>query len=243
MKSVPPPAFQPLYQQIKALITKALSQGEWHAGEPLPSEADLAARYGVSQGTVRKALNDMAYQNVLVRQQGKGTFVASHVSEDRRYHFTCIASDRGGKTYPTPEILDFGRDKADAAAARKLGVASGALLYVIRRLMRVKGRPVVYDESRVPAALFKGLNVAVLTDQESMLYRTFEVAFGVRIVRAQERIKAVAADARVAAHLEMEVGTPLLRIERIAYTFDDKPVELRRSHCNTDAYHYRAKIN
>jgi GntR family transcriptional regulator len=76
-----------------------------------------------------------------------------------------------------------------------------------------------------------------------MLYRTFEVAFGVRIVRAQERIKAVAADARVAANLEIPVGTPLLRIERIAYTFDDKPVELRRSHCNTDAYHYRAKIN
>jgi len=71
------PAFSPLYQQIKALILQSLQQGEWKPGEAIPSEMDLAARFRVSQGTVRKAIDELAAENLVVRRQGKGTFVAT----------------------------------------------------------------------------------------------------------------------------------------------------------------------
>ncbi len=74
----PTPAFSPLYQQIKALITRSLQSGEWRPGEAIPSEMELAARYRVSQGTVRKAIDELAVENRVVRRQGKGTFVATH---------------------------------------------------------------------------------------------------------------------------------------------------------------------
>ena len=72
------PTFSPLYRQIKELILRHLESGEWGPGDHIPSESDLAARFGVSQGTVRKAIDEMAAENLLVRQQGKGTFVATH---------------------------------------------------------------------------------------------------------------------------------------------------------------------
>ena len=72
------PAFSPLYQQIKVLITRSLQDGEWKPGESIPSEVELAARFKVSQGTVRKAIDELAADNLLVRRQGKGTFVATH---------------------------------------------------------------------------------------------------------------------------------------------------------------------
>src|SRR5204862_8254338 len=75
------PAFSPLYQQIKALMTQRLQAGEWRPGEAIPSELELAARFKVSQGTVRKAIDELAAENLLVRRQGKGTFVATHAEE------------------------------------------------------------------------------------------------------------------------------------------------------------------
>src|SRR5579863_1126403 len=77
--------YTPLYEQIKALITQYLVAGKWSPGEPIPSELELASRYRVSQGTVRKAIDELAAANILVRRQGKGTFVATHTAERSRF--------------------------------------------------------------------------------------------------------------------------------------------------------------
>src|SRR6476619_2107644 len=89
------PAFSPLYQQIKALITRSMQTGEWKPGEAIASEMDIAARYKVSQGTVRKAIDELAAENLLVRRQGKGTFVATHAEQRVQYRFLRLAPDDG----------------------------------------------------------------------------------------------------------------------------------------------------
>src|SRR5919107_1676673 len=89
------PAFSPLYQQIKGLILQSLQAGEWKPGEAIPSEMDLAARFRVSQGTVRKAIDELASENLLVRRQGKGTFVSTHAEQHVRYRFLKLAPDDG----------------------------------------------------------------------------------------------------------------------------------------------------
>src|ERR1700712_4199540 len=89
------PAFSPLYRQIKLLITRSLEEGEWKPGEAIPAETDLAARYRVSQGTVRKAIDELATENLVVRRQGKGTFVATHAEEKLQYRFLRLAPDDG----------------------------------------------------------------------------------------------------------------------------------------------------
>ena len=89
------PAFSPLYQQIKGLILQGLQTGEWKPGEGIPSEMELAARYRVSQGTVRKAIDELANNNLLVRRQGKGTFVATHAEQQVQYRFLKLMPDLG----------------------------------------------------------------------------------------------------------------------------------------------------
>jgi len=240
--SAAPPAFQPLYRQIKLLITEGLSAGEWRAGDVIPSEAELAARFGVSPGTVRKAVTELASENLLVRHQGKGTFVASHAEEHRRYHFTRVAPDRGEREFPVPQLLELKRARADGATARSLEVAPGSALIVVRRVLRIGIRPVELEEVRVPAALFKGLNPDMIAGQGSLLYGTYEKWFGIRIVRAAERIKASVADAQAAAILGVNPGTPLLAVERVAYTYGERPVEVRHMLYDTREHHYRVNL-
>src|SRR5437868_7695846 len=94
------PAFRPLYEQIKMLLTNSLVAGEWKPGEAIPSEMDLAARYHVSQGTVRKAIEELAAEAILTRRQGKGTFVASHSEPSYQYRFLRLEPDSGERGNP-----------------------------------------------------------------------------------------------------------------------------------------------
>src|SRR5213080_1983016 len=109
------PAFSPLYQQIKTLITRSLEAGQWRPGEAIPSELELAARFGVSQGTVRKAIEALASDNLVVRRQGKGTFVTTHTEEKAStFRFLRIRRNDGQDEYPTSRLLDVRRGKASA---------------------------------------------------------------------------------------------------------------------------------
>ena len=87
------PTFSPLYRQIRGLILRSLESGEWGPGELIPSESELAERFGVSQGTVRKAIDEMAAENLLIRRQGKGTFVATHADPHSFFRFLRVAAN------------------------------------------------------------------------------------------------------------------------------------------------------
>ena len=236
------PAFQPLYRQIKSLITQSLVTGEWRPGEPIPSEIELAGRFSVSQGTVRKAIGELAGENLLVRQQGKGTFVASHSEERSQFPYLRISPDRGALDSLAATLIDCRKVKLDSTSAKKLDLASGAGAFLITRVLAISGRNAVYEEVRLPATRFKGLTVETIERHHCMLYSMYESEFEVRILHVDEQIKAVAAEGAATRHLGITKGAPLLTIERVAYTYADKPVELRRSFCNTREHHYRNRI-
>ena len=237
------PAFSPLYQQIKLLITRSLQEGEWKPGEAIPAETDLATRYRVSQGTVRKAIDELATENLVVRRQGKGTFVATHAEEQIQYRFLRLAPDDEKPRGMARHFIDCKRMRPPAPIARALDLkgAEGAVL--VRRTLLQDDIPVVLDEIWLPAGPFKGLTAERLRDYVGPMYEMFEAEFGVRMIRAEEKIRAVAADASTADVLAVAEGTPLLSVERLSYTYGDKPVELRRGLYRTDRHYYRNALN
>ena len=245
MSAVPDaPLFSPLYRQIADLITRSLQGGEWKPGEAIPSEVELAARYKVSQGTVRKAIDELAGSNLLIRRQGKGTFVATHAEEQTRFRFLRLMADgqRGEREPLSRRFLDCRRQRAPAEVARALGLAGGEATLRVRRLLYFRGQPTVLDDIWLPAALFKGLTSERLSAYQGPMYGLFEAEFGVRMIRAEEQIRAVAADATAAGLLEVAPATPLLSVERVSYTYGDHAVELRRGLYDTRSHHYRNQL-
>jgi len=241
--AAPGPAFSPLYQQIKGLITRELQAGVWKPGEAIPSELDLAARFKVSQGTVRKAIDELAADNLLVRRQGRGTFVATHAEQQVQYRFLRLMPDEGNALGMERRLLDCRRTRAPADVARMLACKSGDAVVQLRRLLLTAGKPVVLDEIWLPGALFKGLTAERLADYKGPMYGMFEAEFGVRMIRADEKIRALAADAATAALLAVAPGFPLLSVERLSFTYGDAPVELRRGLYNTTQHFYRNALN
>jgi len=233
------PTFQPLYVQIRELLERALEAGEWPPGTMIPSEIELASRFGVSPGTVRKAVGALAAANVLVRRQGKGTFVATHTEEkSSNFRFLRIRANDGHHEYPVSRLVDLRRGKASAESARLLAMKSGDGIFVLRRILEYGGTPAVLDEVTLPAALFVGLTRARYAAYPGSMYGFFETEFGVRMLRAEERLHAVAADRSSAELLRVAPGTPLLAVDRVSYTYGDRPVELRRGLCTTRDQHY-----
>jgi GntR family transcriptional regulator len=237
------PAFSPLYQQIKALLVRGLQSGEWKPGEAIPSELELAGRFRVSQGTVRKAIDELATENLLVRRQGKGTFVATHAEEQIQYRFLRLMPDAGPATGMARHFLDCRRMRAPAEVARALGLKAGETALMVRRTLWRDQRPVVLDEIWLPAHLFKGLTAERLAQYAGPMYGLFETEFGVRMIRAEEKIRAVAADETTAELLQVAAGTPLLSVERLSHTYGDEPVELRRGLYNTASHYYRNELS
>jgi len=240
------PAFSPLYQQIKALILQSLEAGEWKPGEAIPSEMDLAARFRVSQGTVRKAIDELAAENLVVRRQGKGTYVATHAEQDLRYRFLKLMPDSGDRSSEGPaqrKVIECKRVRAAAEVARALALRAGDPVVQVRRVLSFGNVPTILEDLWLPGNPFKGLNAEQMAGYVGPTYALFEVEFGVRMVRAEEKIRAVVADASHAALLNVEPGGPLLSVERVAYTYNDTPMELRRGLYRTDTHHYRNELS
>lgn len=235
--------FAPLYKQIKALMLSGLQQGEWKPGAMIPSEFELAARFQVSQGTVRKAIDEMASENLLVRWQGKGTFVATHHEPRAQFRFLRIVPDEGEPVPSVSRFLECRRVRAGADVGRLLGLKTGDFVAYIRRLLLFADVPLVLDDIWLPGTMFKGLTAERLSQYRGPLYGLFETEFGTRMIRAEERIRAVAADANTAGLLQIKVGDPLLLVERVSFTYDDKPVEVRRGLCVTANHHYRNALS
>jgi GntR family transcriptional regulator len=237
------PTFSPLYQQIKALITQSLQSGEWKPGELIPSEVELASRFKVSQGTVRKAIDELSAENLVVRRQGKGTFVATHHEERAHYRFLRLMPDEGEAKQPDNRVVEVRRMRAPAEVARLLDIKSGDSVIFIRRVQSFNGVPTILDELWLPGALFRGLTAERLAEYKGPMYGLFETEFGTRMIRATERVRAVLAEPQVGGLLEVKAGTPLLSLERVSFTYGDKPVEVRRGLYRTDTHHYHNELS
>ncbi|TXT39916.1 MAG: GntR family transcriptional regulator [Comamonadaceae bacterium] len=234
-------AFSPLYQQIKGLILNSLHAGEWKPGESIPSEIELAARFKVSQGTVRKAIDELASENLLLRRQGKGTFVATHAEQQVQFRFLKLVPDSGTRGSEGPaqrDIIECKRGRATADVARALALRTGDTVLQARRVLSFGGAPIIMEDIWLPAAPFKGLTAERLANYQGPMYALFETEFNVRMVRAEEKIRAIPASDVHELLLKVKQGTPLLSVERVAYTYRDEPMELRRGCYRTETHHY-----
>jgi GntR family transcriptional regulator len=195
---------------------------------------------------VRKAIDELAAENLVVRRQGKGTFVATHAEQHVQYRFLRLMPDSGDIAAEGPAqrtILECKRTRASAEIARLLALRTGDTVVQARRVLAFQGVPTILEDLWLPGAPFKGITAEQMAEYQGPTYAMFEVEFGVRMVRAEEKVRAVAADAQSAALLKVPVGTPLLSVERLAYTYNDAPMELRRGLYRTDTHHYRNELS
>ncbi len=180
----------------------------------------------------------------VIRRQGKGTFVATHTEEKTSmFRFLRIRRNDGRDEYPASRLVDVRRGKATAEVARPLELRTGDPVIALKRVLDYGGEPAVLDEIVVPAQLFKGLTRAKIESHRGSIYSLFETEFGVRIVRAQEKLRAVPSDPGSATLLRVAPGAPLLAVERVTYTYSDKPVEWRRGLCTTRHHHYLNELS
>jgi GntR family transcriptional regulator len=231
-------AFSPLYRQVKSLITEDLRVGLWKPGDMIPSEVELAARHGVSQGTVRRAIEELTAENLLIRQQGRGTFVASHLSPRSQFRFLRLRRDDQLPLVPASEVLECKRMRGPIEVARQLQIRVGEPVVMVRRLLRVEQEPAVLEDIWLPGARFKGLSAERLSAYHGPLYGLFESDFGTRMIRATEAVRAVEAPTDVARILAVKAASPVLLVERLSFTYQDMPVEVRVGYYLTKVSHY-----
>src|SRR5215212_9673804 len=148
--------FRPLYRQVRDVLVKRIADGVWQAGQVLPSEPEIAADLGVSQGTVRKALDEMTAENLVVRRQGRGTYVARHDDARILFQFFKIIPDSGEREFPDSRVLDVGIG-ADPEAAEVLGLSRDAPILRLDRVRLLGGRVCVLERIALPPDLFPGL--------------------------------------------------------------------------------------
>jgi GntR family transcriptional regulator len=240
MSRTPSPEARPLYAQVKALIIERLLQGQWKPGDALPNEFQLAADFGVSQGTVRKALDELSHENILVRQQGKGTFVAEHTPHGALFHFFRMVDNSGHHLVPDSIPLDTQVRPATRLEQQALAIEAGAEVLAIRRLRNLLGRPAVFERIVVARSRFADLGADGAIP--NTLYDLYQSRYGVTVAKATEHLSAQAATADEAALLGIEPGHPLLQIERIATGLDGRPVEYRVSRYITDDIRYLSEL-
>jgi GntR family transcriptional regulator len=240
----------PLYRELERRLTRALAEGAWTPGEALPSESRLAQQYGVSIGTVRKAIDELVAGKILVRQQGRGTFVAAHTADRLLFHFFHVVPRSDGaqrataapREMPRPVLRSFRRGLAGIAVARDLGIERDSPVLRIDNLLLLGGRAVIVDEISIPATLFPDLDRPRFEGRPGTIYGLYQADYGINVVRSSERLSAVACPAPIAALLGLRAGQPVLRIRRIAYTYADRPVESRVSWVDTREHEYLSDL-
>jgi GntR family transcriptional regulator len=232
----------PLYKEVKQQMVAALAASEWKPGEAIPAEKQLCARFSVSIGTLRKAIDELVAENILVRQQGRGTFVTVHNNGGRLFRFFNYESHDGLRSAPQLNLVSFNEIRADKVCAAKLQLSVGAKVFNIISARGFGGEPVLAEDIKVPKAIFPRMTETQLRNSGIPLYSQYQNDHGVNVVRIEEAVRATLATAEHARLLQVEVGTPLLQVHRVAYSFNNLPVEYRVSHVNTQHHQYARSV-
>lgn len=229
----------PLYEQVDARIRERLIDREWQPGTMIPSEQQLATEFGVSQGTVRRAIDTLVSESILSRRQGMGTFVAKLTDRRALYLYFNIIADDGSSAVPESTVLSRSSRKVTAAEAQTLEIARSGRVHVFERIRLLKDEPVLLETIVVSVEMFPGLGTN--GPLPNHLFMHYEAKYGISVARADERLGAKNADEHAAKLLRVARGTALLSIERVAFTLDNRPVEIRQTLCNTEHHRYLAR--
>ncbi len=226
---------QPLYTRVKRALAERILSGIWPPGRLLPNEFQLAEEFGVSQGTVRKALDALAAENLVERHQGRGTFVARHTSDTVHFRFFQLY-DAGGRIQPESRDVRIAVAEPDGRERAALALAPEDRVIQIARTRTHEGLPILDERISLSETLFAGL-----LEYETIpntLYDVYQTDFGITVARVEENLRAAPASERTARRLDCRVGAPVLAIERVAFDYSNRPVEWRVSHCLTDSVFY-----
>ena len=231
--------YRPLYKQIKSLILQRVIDGVWAPGNVLPSEQQLGQEFGVSQGTIRKALDEMTTENIFVRKQGKGTFVSQHSANRSLFHFFYISRDDGKRTMPDSKVISVTQATSHKMERERLQLNVGQKVVRLKRIRFLEQKPIIVETIALPANIFK--NFAKI-EIPNTLYELYESQYEVQVIKAVELLKAVSVNQEDAAHLGLEVGAPVLEIDRVAISLKQQPVEWRLSYVDTRNYRYLSEL-
>ncbi len=238
----------PLFRQVKRALLKLIEQGRYRPGQTLPNEAGISAALGVSIGTLRKAVDELVHEHILVRRQGKGTFVALHNSDRFLFQFFHVQRRPGPdamadaamheREMPVVDTVRFELAKCNDEEAHMLRLRPGAAVLRIDNRLSLGNSAVVHDRISLPEQMYKGLDRARLEARPSTLYNLYQTDYGITVLRAQERARAAACNAEVARVLGLRTGQPVIEVHRLALSFGEKPVEYRVSSIDTTAHDY-----
>lgn len=241
MKSLSSPSTAPepvFYRKVKRILISEVASGVLKPGVKFPNEKALALRFGVSIGTLRRAVEELVAENILVRYQGRGTFVRNLDEERFLFQFFKLA-DRSGKfEYPSVKLVSFECGAATNEEAKALGVSGEGKVYRIENVLSLNGQATVHDRIVIDAQLFDGLTRAQFEKRSGTIYELYQHDFGITVAGADERLRAEIANAQTTELLGLTPGASVMRIERVAYTVENLPCEWRISMVDTRQVEY-----
>jgi GntR family transcriptional regulator len=238
--SLEPERVSPLHHQIKENIRRQIVSGRWRTNHPLPSETELCDHFGVSRGTLRRALGDLEHEGLIVRRQGRGTFVSqpkfegSVLGSYRNYRVGAVPHDA------TSRLLGIDRIPASPDIQRLLQLGKRERVYEVRRLQFMEGVPITLSTSFIPAALAPGLDKLDL--EHELFYGLLEQRYGFAFLRAEEFLEPVIADDVVARHLDLAPGSAVFLVARRSFLVNDRPGEYRQAYARGDRFRYRIEL-
>jgi GntR family transcriptional regulator len=232
----------PLYKGVQRALMEQLASGALKPGQLIPSERQLATEFNVSIGTLRKAIDDLVEQRILIRQQGKGTFVATHDRERLLFYFFHIVPQLGLKSYPLVEFVFFHKAEATEEVAKRLSIAVGAPIFHVRNRLSLEGAVVSVDDLYLDQARFATLTPQQFKERPNTIYNLYQEAFGMSVVKTEERLRAEAVSVDHAKLLKIKLGAPVLTIRRSAIDMRGDAIELRVSTVNTEKHEYFAEL-
>ena len=230
---------QPLYYQVRQVLMEHIRKGEWCAGETLPNEGFLAKRFGVSVGTIRKAIEGLEINGVVKRVQGRGTFVASFDKNLLAAKFSRLRKDDGAPLNLSFELLGVASQAASAEIAAELEIEPGSEIFQVSQLLKSEGRSIGFETSSISARGLPNFARQMTFGQE--VYRVL-ADYGMLVTQARDRISYGTADGEAAKALAVTNGQAIMRVVRQALCLDRSVAEFRIGLYRADGLCYAAEI-
>jgi GntR family transcriptional regulator len=230
---------RPLYLQLRDALAERIANGEWKPGSAIPNESDLAREFGVSAGTMRKALDLMEAERLLTRRQGRGTFVNDQTSDELAARFTNLRMPDGSRLCGQVRHVEVTEGRANDAECRRLRLRPDERVYRIKRLRHVNGQNYLVEDVSLPAALFPDL-----LEKKGAAERIIGLAqeYGVLLGKAEERISLEQASPAVAQLLGIAAAAPVMVLDRVVMSLDGRPIEWRVGRCHLADKYYVAEM-
>lgn len=228
----------PIYYQLKAIIHKRIKSGEYAEGGIIPSERELAKDFSISRMTVRQALNQMVAEGSLVREKGRGTFVAKHKIQQKNIS-SFSETVRAKGMVPSTKLLYFKKENAEDGVSSILNLSRGNQVYVIKRLRYADDIPVGLEQVFIPVIYCPNLEGYQL---ETSLYQLINEKYGISIDYMDNIIEASVATADERKLLNISTLTPVLRITGVSYISGGRKFSYERDIYRADQYAYNTRI-